>query len=159
AGDASRAGGFGGAGAMGAAGFGGFGSGGGLTAAQRELLAYTRAHQGPASYVFATTDWSAASPYILATGAHVLPLGGFSGRVPFPTEPGFRRLVSSGSLRYVLVGAGRGAGGAMFGGGETGTTDSARITAWVRSSCAPVPPSAYGATGTAETLYDCAPIR
>ncbi|HEY8983613.1 MAG TPA: glycosyltransferase family 39 protein [Streptomyces sp.] len=134
---------------------GGFGSGGGLTTPQRELLAYTRAHQGPARYVFATTDWSAASPYILATGAHVLPLGGFSGRVPFPTEPGFRRLVSAGALRYVLVGGGRGAGGAMFGGGGAGTTDAARITAWVQSSCTPVPPSAYGATSTAETLYDC----
>jgi len=128
---------------------GGFGSSGGLTTPQREVLDYTRAHQGSASYVFATTTWSAASPYILATGAHILPLGGFSGRVPFPTETGFRHLISSGGLRYVLV---TGAGG-------PGTTDSARITAWVRSSCSPVQPSAHGATATTGTLYDCAPAR
>ncbi|MFM9448004.1 ArnT family glycosyltransferase [Streptomyces acidiscabies] len=131
--------------------FGGFGSNGGLTASQRELLAYTTAHQGSASYTFATTNWSTASPYILATGAHVLPLGGFSGRVPFPTEAGFERLVRAGELRYVLVGGGRG----TFGGAGSGTTTATRITAWVRSACTPVPASVYGGTDTGETLYRC----
>ncbi|WP_190180089.1 ArnT family glycosyltransferase [Streptomyces naganishii] len=145
---------------------GGSGTGGGLTAGQRELLAYTTAHQGSARYVFATPGWSSASPYILAAGAHVLPLGGFTGKVPFPTPAGFRHLVDSGELRYVLLGGGRGTGGpsAGFGGsgGSGGTTSAARITDWVRSSCAPVPASAYGATDgpvTGETLYRCGPGR
>ncbi|MFM9610735.1 ArnT family glycosyltransferase [Streptomyces niveiscabiei] len=129
-------------------GFGGISSDGGLTASQRELLAYTTARQGSAPYVFATTNWSAASPYILATGAHVLPLGGFSGRVPFPTEAGFRRLVGAGEVRYVVVGgAGRGVSGA---------TAATRITQWVRSACVPVPVSDYGGSDTGQTLYHCA---
>lgn len=156
-------------------GAGGFGEGGGLTANQRKLLDYTTAHQGSAAFVFATTSWNGASPYILATGAHVLPLGGFSGRVPFPTEAQFRRLIDSGKLQYVLLGGGRGMG-AMFGGGSSGTTATTQITDWVRSACTRVPASAYGGTdssggasadpgfsgtadegATAQTLYRCAP--
>ncbi|MFF3910750.1 ArnT family glycosyltransferase [Streptomyces sp. NPDC001848] len=146
-------------------GFGGIGVHGGLSAAQRKVLDYTSAHQGSADYVFATTSWNGASPYILATGARVLPLGGFSGRVPFPTEAQFRHLVDTGRLRYVLLGGGRGTG-ALFGGGS-GTTATAQITDWVRSACTPVPASAYGGTdsapgtadgaATAQTLYRCAP--
>ncbi|MFE9450061.1 ArnT family glycosyltransferase [Streptomyces sp. NPDC006739] len=143
-------------------GFGGFGENGTLTASQRQLLDYTTARQGSAAYVFATTSWNGASPYILGAGAHVLPLGGFSGKVPFPTETQFRRLVDSGKLQYVLLGGGRGTGN-PFGGGTT--TTSSRITQWVRSSCAPVPASAYGGSRssggspTAETLYRCGPGR
>ncbi|POX53434.1 glycosyltransferase family 39 protein [Streptomyces sp. Ru72] len=160
-------GGFGGVGGFGGmGGFGGFGVQGGLTVAERKVLDYTTAHQGSAAYVFATTSWNGASPYILATGAHVLPLGGFSGRVPFPTQAQFRELVDTGKVRYVLLGGGRGTG-ALFGGGG-GTTATAQITDWVRSACTPVPASAYGGTdsaapGTAggavaaQTLYRCAP--
>ncbi|MEU6217897.1 glycosyltransferase family 39 protein [Streptomyces sp. NPDC047022] len=147
----------------------GFGGSGALTANQRKLLVYTAAHQGHAAYVFATTSWNGASPYILATGAHVLPLGGFSGSVPFPSETQFRALVDSGKLRYVLLGGDRGMGG-RFGGGS-GTTPTARITTWVQSTCSRVPASAYGGTepsgampdargygataATAQTLYRC----
>ncbi|MEU7057398.1 glycosyltransferase family 39 protein [Streptomyces sp. NPDC046197] len=117
---------------------------GGLNPAQRKLLDYTTAHRGSATYVFATTSWNAASPYILATGAPVLPLGGFSGRVPFPTQGQFRQWVSSGKLRYVLVGGGRGMG-ALFGGADE-TTAATQITDWVRSACTRVPAAAYGGT-------------
>ncbi|MEV5436891.1 glycosyltransferase family 39 protein [Streptomyces sp. NPDC052682] len=148
-----------------AGGFGGFGDGQ-LTTAQREVLDYTTAHQGSAAYVFATTSWTTASPYILATGAHVLPLGGFSGAVPFPTPARFRQLVGSGELRYVLLGGARGAG-ALPGGRGGGTTATARITDWVESACARVPASAYttpsrvpaGGTTSVPTLYRCGPGR
>lgn len=159
---------------VGTGGFGGISADGGLTTAQRKLLHYTTAQQGSAAYVFATTSWNGASPYILATGAHVLPLGGFSGRVPFPTEAQFRQLVDSGKLRYVLLGGGRGMG-SLFGGGSgtTATTVTAQITDWVQSACTRVPASAYGGTDssgatpavpgaaaegtTAQTLYRCVP--
>jgi 4-amino-4-deoxy-L-arabinose transferase-like glycosyltransferase len=153
----------------------GFGDTGGLSANQRKLLEYTTAHQGAAPYVFATTSWNGASPYILATGAHVLPLGGFSGRVPFPSQAQFRQLVDSGRLRYVVLSAGRGTG-RMFGGSSSGTTATAQITAWVKSTCTRVPASAYGGTepsgaasaapgflgrgdgrASAQTLYRCGP--
>ncbi|MEV6835627.1 glycosyltransferase family 39 protein [Streptomyces sp. NPDC051133] len=168
---------WGGAGGMGGMGPGGLGGpggfaveeSGGLTAAQRRLFDYARAHQGSARYVLATSRWSTASPYILATGADVLPLGGFSGRVPFPTRTQFRRLVEAGQVRYVLLGGGRERGPAADG---TDTT-AARITGWVRSSCARVPAAAYGGgdlvatgrslpggqggTAEAQTLYRCGP--
>ncbi|WP_018569858.1 ArnT family glycosyltransferase [Streptomyces sp. PsTaAH-124] len=120
-----------------------------LSADQRKLLTYTRAHQGRAAYVFATTGWNGASPYILGAGARVLPLGGFSGRVPFPTEAGFRNLVDTGRLRYVLVGGGRGL--APLFGGDGAPSTAERITARVRSDCSVVPASAYGAGRPART--------
>ncbi|MEU5302862.1 glycosyltransferase family 39 protein [Streptomyces noursei] len=151
---------------------GGFGdSSGQLTSEQRKLLAFATAHQGSAEYVFATNGWSGASPYILATGAHVLPLGGFSGQVPFPTEVRFRQLVEAGKVRYVLLGQARGTAG-MFGGGTgRGATPATRITDWVRSVCARIPASAYDgaqqppttaparASAAAQTLYRCGPGR
>ncbi|MEU9448013.1 glycosyltransferase family 39 protein [Streptomyces sp. NPDC048277] len=154
----------------GVGGFGGMDAGGELTASQRTLLRYTTAHQGSAEYVFATTGWNSASPYILATGARVLPLGGFSGRVPFPTEARFRQLVASGKLHYVLVGGGRGMGAFFGGGGGTSaSTATTQITNLVQSTCTRVPASAYGgtdgggtdvadtsgATATATALYRC----
>ncbi|MFL4952576.1 ArnT family glycosyltransferase [Streptomyces sp. MMS24-I31] len=146
----------GGSGATG--GFGAMGGDGQLTSAQRNLLRYTREHQGSATYVFATTNWNGAAPYILATGARVLPLGGFSGRVPFPTEEQFRWLVDSGRLRYVLLGGDGGGMSALF--GDTGgTTSTTRITDWVRSACTPVPglPGPAGQGAAAQTLYRCGP--
>lgn len=151
------------AGTRGFSGFGGFTMDGELTAAQRKLLAYTSAHRGSATYVFATSSWSGAAPYILTAGAHVLPLGGFSGQVPFPSAARFRRLVDSGALKYVVLG-GTGTGGAFGGTGRT--TATGRITDWVESSCRRVPPADYdGATGTQhgdphtteQTLYECGP--
>lgn len=151
----------------GTGGFGGFGDGR-LTTRQRDLLAYAEAHRGNARYVFATTGWNAASPYILGTGADVLPIGGFTGRVPFPTVPGFQQLVDSGRLRYVLVGGGRGFGG--MGGGNDKATSATAITGWVKAHCTAVPPAEYGggttsssagfpdpSADTAQALYRCGP--
>lgn len=159
--------------AVGSGGFGGPNADGQLTASQRKLLAYTSARRGSATYVFATASWSGAAPYILATGAHVLPLGGFSGRVPFPSTAQFRQLVDSGKLKYVVLGGtGRGGGG-MFG-EAGGTAAGAQITAWVQSSCRRIPNAAYGvasglisgpaggrsgARATEQALYQCRPGR
>ncbi|KOV64713.1 ArnT family glycosyltransferase [Streptomyces sp. MMG1121] len=159
-------------GSAGGGGFGGSATGGALTAAQRRLLDYTRAHQGSAAYVFVTSGWSTAAPYILATGAHVMALGGFSGRVPFPTEAQFQRLVATGKVRYVLLGGGRGfgaqpvatgaaghSGSRAAGGGKavtgqttSATTATAQVTGWVQATCTKVPASAYGGTDTAATV-------
>ncbi|MEZ0095480.1 ArnT family glycosyltransferase [Streptacidiphilus sp. EB129] len=82
-----------------------------LTPAQQALVAYTRAHQGRARYVFATTSWSLASPYILATDAAVLPIGGFTGQAPAPALGTLRREIADGTLRYVLLADRTSAGG------------------------------------------------
>lgn len=137
----------------GMAGFRGMDSGR-LTQAQRQLLDYATARKGKAEYVFATLSWSAASPYILDTGAHVLPLGGFTGQVPFPTLAEFQRMTGTGQLRYVMLDSGGGRGGfggmgAFFGAaaGRNGTVSG--ISAWVSSKCVTV--------HDVPSLYDCAP--
>ncbi|MEU5797394.1 glycosyltransferase family 39 protein [Streptomyces sp. NPDC047813] len=147
----------------------GIASNGTLTPDERRILDYTRAHQGGARYVFATTNWNAASPYILSAGADVLPLGGFSGKVPFPARADFQRLVAAGRVRYVLAGGPAGLGPLAAGSGNAaaGPTQATRITDWVEATCAKVPASAYGGTNapetppaagrTARTLYRCGP--
>ncbi|MGW1750250.1 ArnT family glycosyltransferase [Streptomyces sp. NPDC002092] len=157
-------------------GMGGFGDGQ-LTPQQQELLSFTTAHRGSAQYVFATTSWSGASPYILAKGADVLPLGGFTGQVPFPSPSQFEELVNSGKLKYLLVGGSSRGMGAMFGNSAAGTTSTTRITHWVESACTLVPASAYGGTQSSaaatngfsgpgrgeasatQTLYECGTTR
>jgi hypothetical protein len=108
-----------------------------LSADQRRLLAYTRADRKGAVYLFATTSWRVASPFILYAGAPVLPMGGFTGAAPSPTTGRLRHLVATGRLRYVLVG-----GPATL----VGHTNAA----WVRAHCA--------RTGfRPEELYLCSP--
>ncbi|WP_312631865.1 ArnT family glycosyltransferase [Streptomyces noursei] len=108
-----------------------------LSPAQRQLLAYTRAHQDGATYLFATTSWRVASPYILRAGAAVLPMGGFTGTAPSPTASGFRDLVATGQLRYVVLGG-------------PATTPGRAIGPWVRAHCERVPGQAY-------QVYRCTP--
>ncbi|WP_433170542.1 glycosyltransferase family 39 protein [Actinoallomurus sp. CA-150999] len=141
----------------------GFGdSSGRLTARQSALLGYVRAHRGGAKYLFATDSWSAASPYILGAGASVLPMGGFTGQVPFPTLDHFRQLVDHGDLHYVLLGGGEGRRGG-------GAAQVAAITSWVSTACTAVPATAYasstsedpsapaffGDAAAAQRLYHC----
>ncbi|MFC1407983.1 ArnT family glycosyltransferase [Streptacidiphilus sp. N1-12] len=126
-----------------------------LTDSQEALLAYTRAHRDGARYLFATTNWALASPYILATGDPVLPIGGFTNQAPSPTLGALQREVGAGALRYVLLGDGT---SGLFGGrpaGGSATTAAARATAWVSGSCQPVPPSAYGGGVAGTKLYHC----
>ena len=138
-------------------GAGGFGqSGTTLTKAQQQILDYAQAHDGNARYLFATTSWSASSPYILATGKEVLPMGGFTGKVPSPSLSQFKGMVSSGQLKFVLLGESGGFGG--FGGGGGQNSPTAAITDWVRSTCSPVAPGDYGqsvSSPNVQLLYQC----
>jgi hypothetical protein len=117
-------------------GFGGGPAGGGVDSG---VVDYLKAHQGGAKYAVAITDANSAGPYIMA-GLSVLPIGGFSGQVPFPTLSQFQSLVASGQLRYVLAG-GRGGGP----GGGSGDTS---VSGYVTQNCTSVP--------TVSGLYDCA---
>ncbi len=132
----------------GTAGMGGWGGDStSLTGAQRDIYAYVSAHAGNAPYLMATTYWSQAAPYILATGKEVLPVGGFSGSVPSPTLARVRDLVSTGQLRFFLLSPAGGEHG-MFGLARAG--QALTITNWVRSACEKVP----GGVG-AGALYRC----
>jgi 4-amino-4-deoxy-L-arabinose transferase-like glycosyltransferase len=133
-----------------------------LTPEQIGLLNYVKAHRDGARYVLATDSWRTASPYVLATGEPVLPMGGFSGAVPAPTLPQFQHLVATGQLHYVLL-----AGGfdvfSLFGPVPSGPpTATTTIADWVRRTCARTPVSATApgpdagrpGMGT-EVLYRC----
>ncbi|MFF4799175.1 ArnT family glycosyltransferase [Streptomyces sp. NPDC001351] len=108
-----------------------------LTREQRRFLASMQARQGHAAFVFATTSWRSASPYILFAGAKVLPMGGFTGAAPTPTNAEFRSLIATGRLRYVVLGG--------------APTRPGRAAAhWVRDHCTPMPHQTF-------RVYDCAP--
>ncbi|QMU76492.1 glycosyltransferase family 39 protein [Streptacidiphilus sp. PB12-B1b] len=122
-----------------------------LSGGQRALMDYVRSHRGGAQYLFATTNWSVASPYILATGARVLPMGGFTDQVPSPTLSAFERSIAAGRLHYVLLG-----GAPLMGGPVPADTVAARAAAWVSHSCQEVPVGAYGGGVAGQRLYRCA---
>ena len=107
----------------------------GLTREQQRFLATMKAHQGRATFVFATTSWRSASPYILYAGAKVLPMGGFTGAAPTPTEAAFRTLIATGRLRYVVLGG-------------PPTTPGRAAAHWVRAHCTRVSHEAF-------RVYDC----
>ena len=142
------------------------GGGSTLTAQQQALLSYTEAHRDGATYLFATTSWSTASPYIMADGADVLPMGGFTGEVPSPTLAQVQQDVTAGKLHYLLLSGSGGAGGFAgfggFGGGGGASTPSTAVANWVRSACSVVPAQSYGGTtgsgasASAQQLYHCA---
>jgi 4-amino-4-deoxy-L-arabinose transferase-like glycosyltransferase len=117
-----------------------------LTSSQRAVYDYVRAHRDGASYLMATGSWSLAAPYIIATGAEVLPVGGFSGTVPSPTLSRAKRLVAAGQLRYFLLSK---PGTGFIGRQPTG--QALAITTWVRHECAPV-------TSAAAPLYRCGTV-
>ena len=143
-----------------------------LTAAQRSLLGYTEANRDGARYLFATNSWALASPYILASDAPVLPIGGFTNQAPSPTLASLKQQVGAGELGYVLLsdrpmgfgGGGAAAGGSgSFGAGHgsggdaVAPTVAAQAAGWVAASCTVVPPAAYGGGVAGSKLYHCSP--
>jgi hypothetical protein len=119
----------------------GFGGGAQPNAQTQQLVVWLRAHQPGSTYLLAVHGSNQAGQYILA-GASVLPMGGFSGQVPFPTTNQLAKLVAGGELRYLLRG-GRGGGP----GGE----GNPNVTAWVTKTCTVVTDSKLGISD----LYDC----
>ncbi len=89
----------------GAGGFGGLAGSSSTTlnSSERAIYDYVSAHRDGASYLMAVSSWSTASPYIVATGQEVMPMGGFSGTVPEPSLARVKQLVSSGQLRFFLL--------------------------------------------------------
>jgi len=135
--------------------FGGPGGGpfaeatGTLTPERRRIDDYLVAHRGGARFVAATTSWSTAAPYIMATGRPYLPMGGFSGDVPQPTLAAVQGLVARGELRYFLLPV-SGAGPDLAFGRAGGTAAVTEIADWVRASCAET-----GVGAATESVYRC----
>jgi 4-amino-4-deoxy-L-arabinose transferase-like glycosyltransferase len=124
-------GGFGGPGGFGApAGFGRGGPGGAMTLLQASqpsaaLTAFLRAGAAGHTWVAATAGSMPAAGYQLASGAPVMPLGGFNGTDPSPTLAQFQALVAAGQVHYFL---GEGLSEVPDTGGSG---DTVQITAWV----------------------------
>ena len=111
-----------------------------LSENQTRIFRYVTAHGEGATYAMAVQRWRTASPYILATGQKVLPMGGFSGQVPAPTLARVRELVDGGRLRFFLLGDPRASAGPFHREGS----EVQNIANWVRRGCAAVPPEEYG---------------
>ncbi|MFC9248856.1 ArnT family glycosyltransferase [Streptomyces sp. NPDC057136] len=126
-----------------------------LTDSQHKLLAYTQRHRDGAKFVFANDSAVMSWNYIVATGAYVMPMGGFSGGSPQPAPEEVKRLVAEGELRFVLLSADGWQGYAQTQGEKNTAVDAVR--AWVKSDCTAVPASAYDGNDqdTQGTLYRC----
>lgn len=124
----------------------GSGVSGTLTKRQRKLYSYLTARRGGAEYLMAVWSWEQATPYILAEGAPVLAVGGYTGLAPTPTSTGLAALVAAGKLRYVLL---------EHSGPET--APRAAVSTWVHTNCSLVPAADYGgrSTGSSTDLYSC----
>ena len=92
------------------------------------LVAWLVAHHGEETWLVAVGSANQAGPLQLASGVPVMAMGGFMGSDPAPTLEQLQAYVRDGSLRYVLLGEGRGGGpGGFFGGDGRGSVSGERI--------------------------------
>lgn len=136
----------GGARAGGDGGARGDGPGGAMTLLQAskpttELTSFLQAGSTGYTWVAATVGSMPAAGYQLASGAPVMPLGGFNGTDPSPTLAEFQQLVAQGRVHYFL-------GAGLTSVPDTGGSDATvQITAWVNQHYTPT-------TVGGATVYD-----
>jgi len=94
-------------------------------------LNYLREHNTGETYLFATTDYNQAAPYIIDENEAVITLGGFSGSDPVYTTEKLEQLVESGQVKYFMVGGMGGRGG------------NSEITNWIKEHGTEVPTSEW----------------
>ena len=129
---------------------GGFGRGGG--ALSSAMLSYLESNQGSATWLLAVANSNSAASIELQTSRSVISMWGFTGSDNAMTVTQLQQLVSSGRLKYVMIGGGFG------GAGRGGNTASSQVQTWVQQNCTAVPASAYGSsssTATTTGLYAC----
>jgi 4-amino-4-deoxy-L-arabinose transferase-like glycosyltransferase len=120
-----------------------FGNGGGPfggnSAGLNTALAYAKAHGGGTVTV---SSQQGASQSIIASGANVAAIGGFSGRESEVSVAWFANAVQSGSIRWVI--------GASSGGGmpQDSRVGASKVLAAVAKTCPKI-------TTGGVTLYDC----
>ncbi|MGH9017722.1 MAG: hypothetical protein ACRDY1_08245, partial [Acidimicrobiales bacterium] len=67
----------------------------------RDLTAFADTHNTPILFIADTS--AEASPFILASGREVLPIGGFTGAVPSPTLTKIRADITFGQVRLAII--------------------------------------------------------
>ncbi|MEV0028658.1 glycosyltransferase family 39 protein [Nocardia sp. NPDC050793] len=95
-----------------------------------ELVALLEDNGDAYTWVAATVSSNSAAGYQLATELPVMPIGGFNGTDPSPTLEQFQQYVADGKIHYFL-------GGDNTPNGDQ-SSESAKITAWVRATFTPV---------------------
>jgi 4-amino-4-deoxy-L-arabinose transferase-like glycosyltransferase len=105
--------------------------GGAMRAAElQKLVAFLDANRGAERYFLATTNARLAAPIIIATGASVMAMGGFSGSDPILTPAALAERVAAGEIRFVLISPSR-----DYGAGVDGAASPASaLTDWVRGN-------------------------
>ncbi|WP_082882725.1 ArnT family glycosyltransferase [Paenibacillus swuensis] len=96
-----------------------------------KTLAFLQESNTGETYLFATTDYTTAAPYIIDENEKVISMGGFSGQDPVYTPEKLEAMVKAGELKYFLLG-----GGGMRGG-------SGEVTAWIQKHGKVVPTGAW----------------
>jgi 4-amino-4-deoxy-L-arabinose transferase-like glycosyltransferase len=102
------------------------------------LLAFLERQRRPGEALLAAANTRQAAPFIIATGAPILALGGFNGRDPVLTSAEFAQLVADKRVRFALLGDGSPGIRRVF-----GTTAQAPLTDWIRANGRPVDPSQW----------------
>ncbi|RAV01789.1 glycosyltransferase family 39 protein [Paenibacillus sp. YN15] len=122
---------------------GGFvgGRGGESASIDEGLYQYLTAHQTGETFLFATTRYNTAVPYIIEKGAAVMAMGGYSGSDPILTEESLTAMVAEGKVKYFLISNNGGPGGGSSG-----------LTQWITSHGKAISESEYG--GSSGTLYE-----
>jgi 4-amino-4-deoxy-L-arabinose transferase-like glycosyltransferase len=99
------------------------------------LVKYLKSQvKGSPKYLLAVFGAQSSAPIINATGESIVPIGGFDGNDAAPTLAMFKKLVASGDVQFVQLGA----QGGMHGpnqGASTGTSISTQISDWVSKNC------------------------
>ncbi|MFI6655234.1 ArnT family glycosyltransferase [Streptomyces sp. NPDC050523] len=109
------------------------------------LLDYLTTHRHGEKYLLATQAAYTAEPLLRAKSEPILVMGGFTGSTPFPTTQQLSNLIATDQLRYALL---------------TAQRPTTPATAWVKSKCTRIRPTAYGRRSDGSfTLYDCNPKR
>ena len=121
--------------------FGGMGGngndGGGMNGTQiinKAALSYLESHNTGETYLFATSDYSIAAPYIIEAGAKVIITGGFTGSDPALTVAELAGLVGEGELKYFITSA--------SGGGRGGNSE---LSAWITKHGTVIPTEEWSA--------------
>jgi 4-amino-4-deoxy-L-arabinose transferase-like glycosyltransferase len=99
-----------------------------------KTLSYLKKNNTGEEYLFATTSYQTAAPYMIDKGESVITLGGFSGSDPVYSVNELKELVSSGKVKYFLISE-RG----MHGG-------DSEVTEWIQENGEEIPSEDWQST-------------
>ncbi len=114
-----------------------------------KLITYLRENHGDEDYLLAAVNARQAAPIIIATGAPVIALGGFSGGDPILSVEEFARLVAEKRLRFALIGDGSPGLRRIF-----GEETQKPLIDWIRQNGRPVDPSLWRSVDGVQEAVD-----